>query len=170
MEIALIRHTPVQAAPGLCYGITDLPLAATAAQDIAQVLAGLRAVDRVISSPATRCRLLAALLELDFGAWEGLSWDAIDRRQSDPWAADPWNLAPPGGESESALWRRLANWLAAEAAPLRGRMAIVAHGGPLRLLRCHFSGCPREHRWSVPMPPGSIVELPWPDGRPWSSP
>ena len=183
MDIVLIRHTPVQAAPGLCYGVTDLPLAATASRDIEEVLRDLRAVDDVVSSPATRCRRLAeaiaardqcglriapALRELDFGAWEGLPWDAIDRRESDPWAEDPWNRAPPGGESESALWRRLQGWLADSTPPPQGRVASVAHGGPLRLLRCHFEGRRLEDRWSASLALGSVVELQWPDGVPWA--
>jgi alpha-ribazole phosphatase len=176
VALVLIRHTPVADAAGRCYGALDLPLAATAAQDIAAVLARVAPVAAVVTSPSSRCRRLAealaardacrpvvepALRELDFGAWEGRRWDDIDRSHSDPWAEDPWRLAPPGGESEADLWRRLQDWLArAPVPPSDERIAIVAHAGPLRLLRCHFEGRPLAQRWSLSLQPGGVVELP----------
>lgn len=180
MALVLIRHTRVAIADGHCYGRLDVPLAGSAAADIADVLVRVAPVTVVVSSPATRCRQLSvalaardgcplqfepALQELDFGEWEGRRWAEIDRAHSDPWALDPWNLAPPGGESEAALWTRLQRWLeddfAAGAAGAAGakRLAIVAHGGPLRLLRCHFEGRPREQRWSRSLALGEVVEL-----------
>jgi alpha-ribazole phosphatase len=141
--IWLLRHTPVQVAPGICYGRTDLELADTAACDIARSVADLPAGIPVIASPARRCVALARaidpgfttdprLLELDFGAWEGLAWDDVPRAALDVWAADPWGFAPPGGESGAALLARVrAFWDDTPARPL----IIVSHGGPLRLLR-----------------------------------
>ena len=180
MELVLIRHTPVAAGPGLCYGRLDLPLAASATTDIAFVLAQLPEMAAVVSSPASRCLRLAEaiarrdgcalavepdLRELDFGAWEGLRWDAIDRRQSDPWAEDPWNRAPPGGEREAELWARVeAWWVRWRPPPAAGRVAVVAHGGPLRLLRCLLDGAPLERRWSYSLEPGGVTMLPL--GRP----
>lgn len=173
MELVLIRHTAVDAAPGLCYGRLDLPLAPSAGTDIAAVLDRLRPVGAVVSSPASRCLRLAEaigrrdgcavgvepdLQELDFGAWEGLRWHAIDRAQSDPWADDPWNRAPPGGESESELWARVQRWWL-QWRPPDGvhRVAVVAHGGPLRLLRCRLAGAPLDDRWSYSLEPGGVT-------------
>jgi alpha-ribazole phosphatase len=173
LELVLIRHTVVDAPPGLCYGRLDLPLAASAEADIAAVLAALPPVGAVISSPAARCRLLAAelarrdgcplafapdLRELDFGDWEGIRWDAINRAQSDPWADDPWNRAPPGGESEARLWARVEGWWARWRAPVGvERVAVVAHGGPLRLLRCRLAGAALADRWSYSLEPGGVT-------------
>jgi len=174
VALVLIRHTRVEDGDGRCYGALDLPLAATASADIAEVLERVAAVAAVVSSPASRCRRLAealaardgcaltiepALRELDFGAWEGLRWDEIDRAQSDPWAEDPWHRAPPGGESEAALWQRVQDWLAAAPTPRGPRTAIVAHGGPLRLLRCHFEGRALQERWTLSLPTGGILEI-----------
>ncbi len=173
MELVLIRHTAVDASPGLCYGRLDLPLAASAEADIAAVLAKLLPVGVVVSSPASRCLRLAGeiarrdgcalaiepdLRELDFGDWEGRRWDAIDRAQSDPWAEDPWNRAPPGGEPEARLWARVEGWWERWRAPVGvARVAVVAHGGPLRLLRCRLAGAPLEDRWSYSLEPGGVT-------------
>jgi alpha-ribazole phosphatase len=123
MEFALIRHTRCEVAAGTCYGHLDVPLASTAAADIELTLSRVPPVDLVFSSPSQRCHSLARaiatrdgcemelredLRELNFGRWEGVRWDDIPRALSDTWAADPWNNAPPNGESESQLWLRAA--------------------------------------------------------------
>ena len=173
MALVLIRHTAVADAEGLCYGALDLALADSAPQDIAAVLAQVESLDAVITSPATRCRQLAAALavrdacpltvepalrELDFGLWEGCRWDDIDRAQSDPWAEDPWNRAPPGGECEASMWHRLQGWLEASPLVAGARVAVVAHGGPLRLLRCHLEGRDLRERWSLTVPLGGVID------------
>ena len=162
MELYLIRHTEPAETTGICYGRTDVPLAVTAEQDIARTIATLPTFDRIHSSPAQRCTRLAkalaqrdgceplidaALSELDFGEWERLPWSAIPREHSDPWAADTWHRAPPGGETEQALWSRVSTWYVTAMARPTSRCAIVAHGGPLRVLRCLILGLPMEQRW-----------------------
>ncbi|MFC4311076.1 alpha-ribazole phosphatase [Steroidobacter flavus] len=163
MELYLIRHTAPAVASGVCYGQTDVPLAETAEQDIQAALAPLPRFERIYSSPAQRCSRLAKVLaqrdacdvtlapelqELHFGHWEQLPWARIPREHSDPWAADTWNLAPPGGETEQALWTRVASWYRTALSPTASRCAIVAHGGSLRVLRCLILGLPVEDRWS----------------------
>jgi len=163
VEIYLIRHTPTASTTGVCYGRTDVPLAATAEQDIQRAMTTLPQFDRVYSSPAQRCTKLAAALaqrdgrepiihaalsELDFGDWEQLPWSGIPREHSDPWAADTWHRAPPGGETEQALWSRVSTWYATAITQPVPRCAIVAHGCSLRVLRCLLLGLPMEQRWA----------------------
>jgi alpha-ribazole phosphatase len=162
MEIILIRHTPVEVRPGTCYGHLDVPLAANCVADIAATLAPLATVDVVFSSPTQRCLELAKSLsardaaalnlahelrELNFGAWEGLSWSEIPRAQSDPWAEDPWNRAPPGGETEQQLWQRVDTWRRIALDRAVGRIAVVAHAGSLRALRALLLGLTHERSW-----------------------
>lgn len=162
MELFLIRHTAPAVETGVCYGRADLPLAESAEQDIQATLALLPKFDLVYSSPAQRCLRLASALarrdacelilapelqELDFGEWEQLPWARIPREHSDPWAADTWNRAPPGGETEQALWTRVANWYQTALPAPVSRCAVVAHGGPLRVLRCLALGLSIEERW-----------------------
>lgn len=163
MEFFLIRHTAPAVVPGVCYGHTDVPLAETAEQDIQAALAPLPRFDLVYSSPAQRCLRLATtlaqrdeaplmvapeLLELHFGEWEHLPWAQIPREHSDPWAEDTWNRAPPGGETEHALWTRVASWYRTASWSQAARCAVVAHGGSLRVLRCLILNLPIEERWS----------------------
>ncbi|WP_157995230.1 alpha-ribazole phosphatase [Peristeroidobacter soli] len=174
MELYLIRHTAPAVAAGVCYGQTDVPLADTAERDIQAALTPLPKFDRIYSSPAQRCARLAQALaqrddcavtlapelqELHFGQWEQLPWARIPREHSDPWAADTWNLAPPGGETEQALWTRVDSWYRTALSPSVSRCAIVAHGGSLRVLRCLILRLPAEERWSWTLKWGEHARL-----------
>jgi alpha-ribazole phosphatase len=180
VELALIRHTRCDVPAGTCYGHLDVPLAHTASADIELTLSRVPPVDLVFSSPSRRCHSLAQALaardqceirvrdelrELNFGTWEGRRWDDIRRSESDTWAADPWNIAPPNGESENQLWQRVA-LVAAEvlqtadamsadcecraAAPSGravvgpGLTAVARHGGPRRIAVVSHGG-PLRH-------------------------
>ncbi|MGG7565278.1 histidine phosphatase family protein [Rhodovulum sp. DZ06] len=144
--LTLFRH-PKMDADGVVYGRSNPPFADVAARQIEdacrRALALRLSPPELVSSPAERALALAGPLsealgvgvrvdhrlhELDFGAWEGTRWDALDRAVSDPWAADPWRLAPPGGESFGALAERVGAALADAAAGA----VLVCHAGPIR--------------------------------------
>lgn len=153
MGLTLIRHTRVAVAEGLCYGRTDVPLVwppEPAFEDVAAVAASVhQPVQAVVSSPAVRALTLARHLatawqvpltedprwqELDFGAWEGQPWSAIDRTASDAWCADVERRSPPGGESRAALRTRVHAALAAlHARAVAAHLVVVTHAGPLRV-------------------------------------
>jgi alpha-ribazole phosphatase len=158
VKLALLRHTAVEIAPGTCYGRLDLPLAATAERDIAEVAARLAdfGPGRLWCSPAARCRRLAAavgpligaepvfddrLLELHLGSWEGRLWDEVPRADLDRWSVDPLGFAAPEGESGRALVERVsAAFAAITATP--GDHVVITHGGPLRVLAALARGTP----------------------------
>lgn len=162
MDLILVRHPPPDVASNVCYGRTDLPVDAsrfdaTVASMQARLVALLdgRTPVALHSSPLQRARraadVLAAsfglpvtqdtrLAEMDFGAWEMQSWDAIGRHDLDAWANDVAGFSPPGGESARDIAVRVDAW----ARGLRegrtdGRAAkdavhvAVAHAGPIRL-------------------------------------
>ncbi len=157
--VFLTRHTRPAAPADLCYGRLEVPLAVSAPTEIEAVCARLSAVERVLTSPAQRCIRLASavaarfgavlehepdLRELDFGDWEGRSWEQIGRAALDAWSHDLWNYRPGGGESLAILWRRVDNMVecrnlkAAHAAD--SGVLIVSHQGPLRVLQCIGAG------------------------------
>jgi alpha-ribazole phosphatase len=68
-------------------------------------------------------RIDAALIELDFGDWEGRPWDAIDRVELDTWCADFSRYAPGGGECLHAMLERATSWQAAQPA------VVIGHAG-----------------------------------------
>lgn len=161
--LILLRHPSVAAPPGTCYGRTDPPLAASAAEEIAAALRALPPGRAVVASPAGRCRQLAEaiaaswdvplqidprLRELDFGDWEGRPWAEIDRAESDPWAADPEHRAPPGGES----FVRLRDRVEAALADLAPAAAVVTHAGPIRAAKMILTGASFADVFAEPVP------------------
>jgi probable phosphoglycerate mutase len=155
------RTDPPLAAAGLA-------LAARLATTLAAELAELPHDElRLLSSPAQRCRQTAAavadgigldpgsveveasLIEIDYGAWDGLTAQNSELRAA--WEADPYRTRCPEGESGSdvalrafAVLEPLEAWLSED----RARCAIVvAHNHVNRLRLCALFGWPmREYR------------------------
>jgi alpha-ribazole phosphatase len=174
MDLYLIRHTRTQAEPGICYGASDVPLAATHAEDCAAVADRLPAVQALWSSPLLRCRTLAEaiaqrsgvaprfdarLAELDFGEWEGRRWDAIERRQSEAWAEAVWRVAPPGGQTYRELYERTGAALAQICTDDTRCAAVVAHAGPIRAALAHCLRWDEERFPETPLDYGGIALL-----------
>ncbi len=87
-------------------------------------------------------RTLPELREIKFGEWEGLTVAEIQARGDGDLLAnyrlDPFHHRPPGAETLQEVWNRMI----AAAAIVRSesgdaeRVAIVGHGGSLRVLIC----------------------------------
>lgn len=153
MDLFLIRHPQPDVAPGLCYGRSDVGLAADPAAEARRLRAHLPAGAPVYSSPLGRCRALAERLapepildgrvaEMHFGDWELRRWEEIDRAELDAWSADLPGFAPPGGESAGQMLRRTLHFVSELQATSHPAAAIVTHGGVLRVLLAHWLGVP----------------------------
>jgi alpha-ribazole phosphatase len=176
MKIALIRHLAPSIAPGICYGRLDVAGEPVTDDQVAGLAASpaLLGATRVWTSPARRCRALAdaialalparltvddRLQELDFGAWEGKSWDTIPRATLDCWAASPLTFAPPGGESGAALVQRVCNFCA-DLKRDQQDCVVVSHGGPLKVLIALLRGKDADLLTAAP-PIGSVSIVTW---------
>ncbi len=181
MKIALIRHLAPSIAPGICYGRLDVAADPVTEDQIAGLAAdpALLGATRVWTSPARRCRALvdalalalparqtvdARLQELDFGAWEGKSWDTIPRAALDRWAASPLTFAPPGGESGAALVLRVRDFCA-DLTRDPHNCVVVSHGGPLKVLIALLRGKDADLLTATP-PMGSVTMVTWPARSP----
>lgn len=143
MAVTLLRHTTPRHHKGLCYGRSDLALAESFEDELARLAPGLPSFDTIISSPLSRCRVMAERLaaqaglrpiiapewiEMDFGCWEGVAWSDIPRDQLDAWAADFHGYRGHGGESVAMLAARVARGL--DLAP--DNALIVTHAGTIK--------------------------------------
>lgn len=88
----------------------------------------------------------AALREISFGAWEGLSEAEITADWPEQWQqrqADPVQIKAPGGESLNDVWARLQpSWQQIVREHQDGTVAVVGHNTTLRLLLCHLLAAP----------------------------
>ena len=173
----LVRHAAPLVAPGTCYGALDVPADAQTTRAAAERLAtALPPGARVAHSTLQRCELLAhdlqalrpdltftpdaRLREMDFGRWEGLTWDAIGQSAIDAWVAGFATHAPGGGESLAQMLHRVAAALqtAREWRAHQGTKDVVwiTHAGVARcvtwLQERGESALPRSEDWPVAAP------------------
>lgn len=181
LRLILIRHGVTEwNATGRYQGQTDIPLnaegrrqAAAVAQRLAQI-----PVDAVYTSDLCRAaetaRAIAAphglearqdprLREMNFGVWQGLSYQQIAEQAPEAlaaWNADRVHLAPPGGESLAKLAARTLDSLAEiQAAYPEGTVIVVSHGGTVRVILCGLLGHPLATYWQFEVYNTAVSEI-----------
>jgi broad specificity phosphatase PhoE len=149
-ELVLVRHGETEWSRTLKHtGRTDVPLTEEGRRQAAllrQSLAGRR-FERVLSSPLGRavetCRLAGlgeraerteALLEWDYGEYDGVTTDEIRKGRPD-WLL--WRDGCPGGETAADVGARV-DPLIAELRTSAGDAALFAHGHVLRVLAARW--------------------------------
>ncbi|HEU0004325.1 MAG TPA: histidine phosphatase family protein [Ktedonobacteraceae bacterium] len=126
--------------------------------ETAQIIAAQR-------TPELPVHVSQAWRELNFGAWEGLTYTQIAAQYEDQldFFSDPARNAPPGGESPAHLLRRVRAELLSIAQNLdwtaHGDIVIVSHSGALRMLLCDLLGIPLERQWQLRIDAGSLSAL-----------
>ncbi|MDA1100112.1 MAG: histidine phosphatase family protein [Proteobacteria bacterium] len=133
--------------------------------------------DRIVSSPALRCRQTVACLfnrppdvieprciEIGLGWFEGLL--ATEAAERDPdavrtWQEAPWQGAPWGGESLADLQQRVVAGVSDIVAGIlpNERVFLAVHGGVLRTLICYVNDLPLSHYSDIPMANLTLLEL-----------
>jgi broad specificity phosphatase PhoE len=96
----------------------------------------------------------------DYGHWEGLCYRELMERYATEAGrrfADPWTVAPDGGETLEELWTRvLAAWQELLARYDGGRIAVIGQSTPIQLVLCHLLGIPRHNYWQMRIDLGSV--------------
>ena len=173
------------------------------AEALAHRLAAVQ-FDRVVTSPLFRARETAEILapdkalavdsrlkEMDYGAWEGLTYEGLYERDGAfrrEWELAPDRLACPGGESgndvalrvlafltdlleEHKAWLARASFRAAttpdgwNGVPLQRQVLTVAHSSTNRILLCVALGTDvRDYRKRFVQGQGNLTVLRWEDG------
>jgi len=174
----LIRHPqPESGAEGRCYGSLDWRLSEPGLLQAHAIARKLQAepLAAIYTSPRLRCRQAAEILagertcpletmdvlrELDFGAFEGRRYEDIE--QSHPtlyreWMENPTEVQFPGGECFRTMQLRVL----AAAAELRARhsgtsVALVAHGGVIRIILAEALGIAPRHIFRLAQRHGAI--------------
>lgn len=187
-RLLLVRHAePDESMQDRCYGSLDVPLSAAGLRRAAAVGEALRDHDiaAVYTSPLERAfetaRAIATaqglepiacddLRELDFGELEGMRYDDIAAGHPELhrfWMDDPASVRFPGGEGLADLRRRVLT----EAARIRARhageaVAVVAHGGVVRVVLADVLDLPDAAFFRLDQPYGALSVVDWVDGVP----
>jgi broad specificity phosphatase PhoE len=97
-----------------------------------------------------------ALMEANYGDWEGLTLDEIATRfpkQGRARDRDKWGYVPPNGESYAMLSERVGRWLKTLDRPT----FVVAHGGILRALLHLLAGLPSHDAPHLAVPQDRVI-------------
>jgi len=177
MQIYLIRHPPPIDVDGLCYGRLDVDvdekdIAGTAESIFEQIPGQTLASAAVYCSPSARCAGLARriasprrptaaedLVEMHFGRWQGIRWDAIARLEIDAWAKDLWGYRPGGGESAQMVATRWERWLHRVRRNDGGNVVAVTHAGVIRVALARSGRGNGSSALEAQIPFGSVHRL-----------
>jgi len=174
--IVLARHGETDAnRAGLLLGQADPPLNDHGRGQAARLAGALTDADRpaIYTSPLSRARETAAaiatatsaavtvderLLELDYGAWDGLRLDQLPRGAAASWRADP-TFRPPDGESLVDLHRRVAPFAAALRTSRDGTSIVVSHVSPIKALLLTWLDLDPTYAWRLRLDVASICRI-----------
>ena len=163
-------------------GRGDAPLTEAGRRQAAAAAARLVArggIDLIVTSPLQRARRTAEavaeatgvavqvdddLVETDFGDWEGLTFGEAAARwpeEISAWLASA-EVAPPGGESLTAVARRVLRALDRLLAAQPGRtLLLVSHVTPIKTLACRAMLAPPATMFRIHLDVGSLSEIQW---------
>ena len=135
-------------------------------------------IDRAYSSPMVRViqtakpiirgrnlelEIIPDLREIYGGAWEGLSYEEIEREypvERDLWYHNFIYCICPGGDSVSDLYNRVRPAFENIVADNYGKTVLVAsHATPIRLMLTRFMGKPIRESNNVPWPENASVTI-----------
>lgn len=142
-------------------------------------------IDAVVASPVRRtlesAEILAEVLdreievepgfaEMEFGAWDGLTFAEVGERHGDELTA--WlgslDVAPGGtGESFREVEERVLDALARVLEKHAGKtVVLVSHVTPIKTIVAHALDAPLQSVFRMELTPASITVVSWYDGRP----
>lgn len=153
MDIYLIRHTTPAIEKGVIYGQMDVDVNSDFKNEALTVQQNIPVkVDAIYSSPLQRCAKLAHFLfkksiikdprlkEVNFGDWEGLNWNDIEKQKLNNWMENFVSVAPPFGESMEEMLIRVQSFWTELLTSNHSNVAIVTHAGVIRLISSIISG------------------------------
>jgi alpha-ribazole phosphatase/probable phosphoglycerate mutase len=168
-DLLFIRHAETYLAGTFC-GQSDPPVNAAGHRQIKNLTERLRteSIVTVFTSDLQRsvmtARVLAesfaipcitrpALREIDFGKWEGLTWEEIeklDQAFAQQWLEAFPRLTPPDGESfetfEARVMAEVSYLLSQSASSL---IAVVTHAGVMRAVLRTLCGLDEKTVWTL---------------------
>ncbi len=177
----LIRHGQTEWNVSMRFqGQADIPLNETGHKQGAELgrYFARRTIDRIYTSDLQRAQETAAyignvhqleaavlpeLREIAFGSWEGLTMPEIQTRfpvEADLWRHDPARLQIPGGEVYADAQCRVCAAIRRIVAECLGRqVAVVSHGGVIRLVLAAFLGLDLSGIWRLGQDSAAINRL-----------
>lgn len=181
-RLFLIRHGPTHQT--VFTGWRDVPADLSDTAAVARMRDHLPPDAPIISSDLMRCVATADavaggrvrlphdadLREFDFGAWDGLGFEAVGERDpilSRAFWDDPGDVTPPEGESWNDVAARVGAAIERHLAAQTGDLIIVAHFGAILCQIGALTGRTPKQMIAQKIDPLSVSELRF-DGSAWT--
>ena len=182
-RLILARHAQVDPQyAGRFLGSTDVPLSDLGRLQAAALASALSngRDDRLFVSPLRRAVQTAEFLqsdaqidpdlrEIDFGRWEGRSFEEISSSDEngliDRWSSFDPEFSFPGGEPLGAFVARIAEVSDRLASSRAETVLVITHGGVIRATICHLLGLEPRNYLLFDVRPASITTIDLFDGR-----
>jgi alpha-ribazole phosphatase len=171
-DLLFIRHAETDMAGTFC-GQSDPPVNAEGHRQIQKLAERLRTepivavftsdlqrsvttARSVAESFAIPCITRPALREIDFGKWEGLTWEEIEKLDltfATQWLEAFPHLTPPDGESFQTFEARVmaeTSYLLSQSES--GLIAVVTHSGVMRAVLRTLCGLDEKKTWTLTKP------------------
>ncbi len=137
--------------------LRDKPLDAIYSSDLKRT----RYMAEVINSyHSLKINILPELREIDFGDWEGKTYNEIQRKWEsllNGWERKPSKVKIPNGESIQELAKRTRTIIKKIIrAHLNQKVAIITHGGPIRIILMDALGLEADNWWGTITSNGGI--------------
>ena len=161
MILWTIRHTKPYNPNDVCYGRLDFDVSPTFEEEsdgaIKALLEAKAKPTRLFSSPLIRCLKLAekasavtglaiekepAIIELNFGTWEGQKLTAVPRSEMHAWISNLRGYRFPEGENFYDIDERAGKFL--DTLPDDGEFLCITHAGVIAALQHSRCGLPDE--------------------------
>jgi broad specificity phosphatase PhoE len=113
----------------------------------------MQTAEAIAGAQGLTAQPLAGLLDINFGAWQGLSPDEVSQRYPDlyqAWVEAPHTVCAPGGERLDDVRSRVVSALEDVIArhPAQS-VALVSHTAVNRVLLCAVLGWGNDHFWRL---------------------
>jgi alpha-ribazole phosphatase len=102
------------------------------------------------------------LREIDFGSWEGKTFDEISRADAsgvEQWSNFDRDFVFPGGEAITSFIERVRAVASRIADDPAQTVVVIAHGGIIRFLICHCLGLDMRHYLLFDVQPASLSAI-----------
>lgn len=173
-----LGHSDVALLPKAEAGLAALPAAVAGVQFSSVYCSDLlrcrETLARIRPDLVPEAHYDARLRELNFGEWEGLTYEDLKGLKTyRDWIDDPASSKPPGGESWRQFEARVEAFLhdlsdnAIDSSPNTGEAAaylqapalIVTHGGVISLLAGKLAGIAEFHHPDFKLEPGEVLRM-----------
>lgn len=167
----MIRHTTPNVEKGVIYGQLDIDVTDSFKEEVVGIQKQLPdQIDAFYSSPLQRCTKLnqvlsdsfyidERLMEVNFGDWEGKTWESVPRKELDTWMTNYVTAAPPSGESMEQMFERVQAFWSELQNSTHTTVAVITHAGVIRLITAIVESKDLKDVFDLKLQYGQVIRI-----------